>query len=324
MTVMNMVQALNSALRLELQNNKKVIIMGEDVGKDGGVFRVTDNLWKDFGDDRVIDTPLSEAGIVGTAIGLAINGMKPVCEIQFDGFIYPAFDQLICHAARMRNRSRGRFTCPLVLRAPYGAGVKALEHHSESMEAIYAHTPGLKVIIPSSPYDAKGLLAAAIQSDDPVVFLEPKRLYRAIKEEVPDKRYAIEIGKANILQEGTDITMIAWGSMVHTAKQAIAQLNNKYSIELIDLRTIKPMDTATIISSIEKTGRCVIVQEAPSSGSIGSEISARIMEKALLSLKAPVTRVSGFDTVVPLAKLEDFYLPSVPRIMTAIEKVMTF
>jgi len=324
MTVMNMVQALNSALKLELQNNKRVIIMGEDVGKDGGVFRVTDNLIKEFGEDRVIDTPLAEAGIVGTAIGLSINGIKPVCEIQFDGFIYPAFDQLICHAARMRNRSRGRFTCPLVVRAPYGAGVKALEHHSESMEALYAHTPGLKVVIPSSPYDAKGLLAAAIQADDPIIFLEPKRLYRAIKEEVPDKRYTIELGKANVIQEGTDITLIAWGSMVFTAKQAIAQLAGKYSIELIDLRTLKPMDTKTILSSVEKTGRCVIVQEAPSSGGLGSEISARIMEKALLSLKAPVMRVSGFDTVVPLAKLEDHYIPTPARVIGAIEDVMGF
>ena len=252
MTIMTLVQALNSALRNELKYDKRVIILGEDVGKDGGVFRVTDGLWKDFGEQRVIDTPLSEAGIVGTSIGLAINGFKPVAEIQFDGFIYPGFDQLICHAARFRNRTRGRMTCPLVLRAPYGAGIRALEHHSESMEAIYAHTPGLKVVIPATPYDAKGLLAASIQDPDPVVFLEPKRVYRAIKEEVPDVRYTIPLGKANIVQQGSDVTLLAWGSMLHVTKQAVQQIADSCSVELIDLRTLKPLDTTTIISSVTK------------------------------------------------------------------------
>ncbi|HLC74956.1 MAG TPA: alpha-ketoacid dehydrogenase subunit beta [Candidatus Nanoarchaeia archaeon] len=324
MTLMTMVQALNSALKLELKFDKKVIILGEDVGKDGGVFRVTDNLWKEFGDNRVIDTPLSEAAIVGTAIGLAINGFKPVAEIQFDGFIYPGFDQLICHAARFRNRTRGRMTCPLVLRAPYSAGIRALEHHSESMEAIYAHTPGLKVVIPATPYDAKGLLAASIQDPDPVIFLEPKRVYRAIKEEVPDSRYTIPLGKANIIQSGENVTLISWGSMLHVAKQAAQQVADSCSVEVIDLRTIKPMDTETILASVKKTGRCVIVQEAPMSGGLASEIIARINEKALSSLQAPVIRVTGFDTVVPLGKLEDFYLPNSQRVVDAIVKVMSF
>ncbi|MBS3139115.1 alpha-ketoacid dehydrogenase subunit beta [Candidatus Woesearchaeota archaeon] len=323
MTLMTLVQALNSALRLELKYDKRVIILGEDVGKDGGVFRVTDGLWKEFGDNRVIDTPLSEAAIVGTAVGLAINGMKPVAEIQFDGFIYPGFDQLISHAARFRNRTRGRMTCPLVLRAPYGAGIRALEHHSESMEAIYAHTPGLKVVIPATPSDAKGLLAASIQDPDPVLFLEPKRMYRALKEEVSDARYTIPIGKANIVQQGTDVTLIAWGSMLHVAKQAIQQVADSCSVELIDLRTIKPMDTQTIISSVTKTGRCVIVHEAPMSGGLAAEIIARINEKALASLLAPVVRVTGFDTIVPLGKLEDFYLPNAQRVVDAIVKVMS-
>jgi pyruvate dehydrogenase E1 component beta subunit len=321
MTVMNMVQALNHAMLLEMKKDKSVVIIGEDVGQDGGVFRVTDGLMKKY-PKRVIDTPLAEAGIVGTAVGLAISGMKPVAEIQFSGFIYPGFDQLISHASRFRNRTRGAMTCPLVVRAPYSGGIRALEHHSESMEAIYAHTPGLKVVIPSTPTDAKGLLAAAIQDPDPVMFLEPKRLYRAIKEDVPTKRYLTELGKARIVQEGSDVTVIAWGSMVHTALQGINQ--TEHSCELIDLRTIKPMDTDAIIASVEKTGRCVIVHEAPYSGGWGAEISARIMEKALLSLQAPVQRVTGFDTIIPLAKLEDSYLPSAHRVAVAIERVMIF
>jgi pyruvate dehydrogenase E1 component beta subunit len=323
MPVMNMVQALNNALFLELKRDKKVIILGEDVGIDGGVFRVTDGLIKKF-PKQVFDTPLAEAGIIGTSVGLAINGMRPVAEIQFSGFLYPGFDQLISHASRFRNRTRGRLTCPMVVRAPYSGGIRALEHHSESMEAIYAHTPGLKVVIPSTPGDAKGLLAASIQDPDPVVFLEPKRLYRAVKENVPGKRYVIPLGKADVVQQGSDVTVVAWGSMMHTTKQAVAQLQEKYSVELIDLRTISPLDNATIISSVQKTGRCVIVHEAPRSGGWGAEIIAQINEHALLSLEAPVVRVTGYDTVMPLAKLESVYLPSAARVVTGIEKVMGF
>jgi len=324
MTTMIMVQALNNALRLELKRDKDVLVMGEDVGKDGGVFRVTDKLFEEFGDDRVTDTPLAEAGIIGTAIGLAAYGFKPVAEIQFSGFIYPGFDQLISHAARIRNRSRGRFTCQLVVRAPYSGGVRALEHHSESMEALYVHTPGLKVVIPSTPYDAKGLLLSSIRDPDPVIFLEPKRLYRAIKEDVPEDDYTIPLGKANVMQEGSDVTLISWGAMVKVARDAAKQLEGKRSVEVIDIRSLKPLDTETIINSVKKTGRCVIVHEAPRTGGFGAEIVARINEKALLSLEAPVERVTGFDTVVPLPKLENYYLPNAQRVVKAIEKVMSY
>ncbi len=324
MAVMNMVQALNLALKQELKRDKSVIIMGEDVGMDGGVFRVTDNLLKEFGESRVIDTPLAELGLVGTAVGLAVAGMKPVVEIQFDGFMYGAFDELISHAARIRTRTRGAFSCPLVLRAPYGAGVRALEHHSESMEALYAHIPGLKMVIPSSPYEAKGLLTAAIRDPDPVIFYEPKRLYRAIKEEVPENDYTIPLGKARIVHEGSDLTLISWGSMLYTAMQAFEQYKDKYSIEIIDVRTISPLDFDTILKSINKTGRCVIVHEAPRSFGPGAEIAAQIAEKAILSLQAPVQRVTGFDTIMPLFKLEDNFLPSVKRICSAMDEVMKF
>lgn len=324
MTVMNMVQALNLAMKQELARDKSVILMGEDVGKNGGVFRVTDGLQKEFGEDRVIDTPLAELGIVGTAVGMAVAGMHPIVEIQFDGFVYGAFDELISHAARIRNRSRGVFSCPLVLRCPYGGGIRALEHHSESMEALYAHIPGLKMVIPSSPYEAKGLLVSAIRDPDPVIFYEPKRLYRAIKEEVPEKEYTIPIGKARIVHEGSDVTLVAWGSMLYTALQAVEQFKDKWSMEVIDVRTISPLDSETILNSVKKTGRCVIVHEAPRSFGPGAEIAAQIVEKALLNLQAPVQRVTGFDTVIPLAKLENYYLPDVKRIGAAIEEVMRF
>lgn len=324
MAVMTMVQALNLALKQEMARDKSVVLMGEDVGKNGGVFRVTDGLQKQFGEERVIDTPLAELGIVGAAVGMAIAGLRPVVEIQFDGFMYGAFDQLISHAARIRNRSRGVYSCPLVVRAPYGGGIRALEHHSESMEALYAHVPGLKMVIPSSPYEAKGLLVSAIRDPDPVIFYEPKRLYRAIKEEVPEKEYTIPIGKARVMHEGSDVTIVAWGSMLYTALQAREEYKDKYSIELIDVRTISPLDSETIINSVKKTGRCVIVHEAPRSFGAGAEIAAQIAEKALLNLQAPVQRVTGFDTVIPLAKLENYYLPDVKRIGVAIEEVMKF
>jgi pyruvate dehydrogenase E1 component beta subunit len=324
MAMLNMVEALNLALKQEMTRDKNVIILGEDVGVDGGVFRVTDNLQKQFGEKRVVDTPLAESAIVGSAIGLALTGLRPVAEIQFEGFSYLALNQLINHAARMRNRSRGNFTCPLVVRFPYAGGIRALEHHSDSPEALYAHIPGLKVVIPSSPYQAKGLLASAIRSPDPVIFMEPKRVYRAIKEEVPEKEYTIPIGKANIIKKGEDVTIITYGAMLWITQKALAQMANKFDVELIDLRTISPLDMETILGSVKKTGRCVIVHEAPRNGGIAAELIAQINEKALFDLEAPVERVTGHDTVMPLFKNELNYLPSEERIIKAIEKVMEY
>ena len=321
MSKMNMVEALNDALRLEMKRDKNIVILGEDVGEDGGVFRVTENLAKEFGNERVIDTPLAESGIVGTAIGMALAGLKPVCEIQFEGFIFPAIDQLVSHASRYRNRSRGRFTSPILVRCPIGGGIKALEHHSDSPETYLIHTPGLKVVIPSGPYDAKGLLISALREKDPVVFFEPKKIYRAIKEEVPEETYAIPLGKSNVIKEGRDVTLIAYGAWVKTAKEAIEGLKD-VSVELIDLRTLSPLDTETIINSVKKTGKCVIVQEAPKTLGLASEIIARINEKALYSLEAPIERVCGFDTIVPLRLHEDYYLPSVDKIVDAINRVI--
>jgi pyruvate dehydrogenase E1 component beta subunit len=320
----NMVQAINLALHQEMKRDPNVIVLGEDVGIDGGVFRVTDGLLKQFGAQRVIDTPLAELGIVGTSVGMAITGMKPVAEIQFSGFAYGAFDQLISHASRIRNRTRGNLSCPMVLRMPYGGGIRALEHHSESMEAIYAHTPGLKVVMPSSPYEAKGLLTAAIRDPDPVIYMEPKRLYRAVKEKVPEKDYLIPLGKANIVNEGSDVTIISWGSMMLTTLQAFQQFSSKISIEIIDLRTPYPIDMETILNSVKKTGRCIIVHEAPQTCGVGAEIAAQIVDKALLNLKAPVKRVTGYDTIFPLYKLENDYLPSVKRIGAALAEVLKY
>lgn len=323
MAKLTIIEAVNLALKQEMKKDKTVLVLGEDVGADGGVFRATEGLLKAFGKERVIDTPLAESGIVGTSIGMAIAGLKPIAEIQFDGFIYPAFDQLISHAARIRTRSRGTLSCPLVVRAPYSGGIRALEHHSESMEALYRHTPGLKVVIPSTPYDAKGLLISAIRDPDPVLFLEPKRIYRATKEDVPEKEYSIPLGKANIIQEGSEITVISYGASMHETKKAVALLQEQ-SIELIDLRTISPLDDQTLVESVKKTGRCVIVHEGPRSCGIAAEIIARINEKCLLSLQAPIIRVTGFDTVMPLYKLEKEYLPTVERIKKAIEDVLNY
>ena len=321
MSKMNMVEALNEALKLEMKRDKNIILIGEDVGEDGGVFRVTEGLAKEFGNERVIDSPLSESGIVGASIGMSLVGLKPVCEIQFEGFIFPAIDQLVNHASRMRNRSTGRFTTPILVRCPIGCGMKALVHYYASIESYFVHTPGLKVVIPSGPYDAKGLMISALREKDPVIFFEPKKIYRAIKEEVPEIAYAIPLGKANIIKEGNDLTLIAYGAWVKTAKEAIEKLQ-EISIELIDLRTISPLDTETIINSVKKTGKCVIVQEAPRTLGLASEIIARINEKAFYSLEAPVERVSGFDTIVPLRLHEDYYLPSVEKIISAIQRVM--
>jgi len=325
MAKLNMVEAINLALREELERDSRVVIFGEDVGKEGGVFRVTDGLQQKFGGDRVVDTPLAELGIVAVAFGMAVYGIRPIAEIQFEGFLYPCLDQINNHLGRIRNRSRGRFTCPLVIRVPYGGGIHAPEHHSDSPEAILAHIPGIKVVIPSTPYEAKGLVLSSIRDPDPVIFMEPKRIYRAIREEVPEGDYTIPLGKARLVQEGKDVTVVAWGAMVREVLNAAEQLRgDKIDLEIIDLRTISPIDVETIITSIRKTGRGVIVHEAPKTCGLGAEIIALINEKALLSLQAPVERVTGFDIPVPLMKTEHYYLPNPKRIVMAVKKVMSF
>jgi pyruvate dehydrogenase E1 component beta subunit len=320
MATMNTVQALNLALREEMERDKNVIVLGEDVGKDGGVFRVTDGLFSTFGADRVIDTPLAETGIVGAAIGAAVAGLKPVVEVQFMGFIYSAIDQIFSHAARIRARSRGRFTVPLVIRTPYGGGVKALEHHSESTEALFCQMPGIKVVIPSSPRIAKGLLLSAIRDPDPVIFLEPTRLYRMIKEDVPEIDYTVPLGKARVVREGRDVTVIAWGSMLQRTMQSL----EGYNADVIDLMTVSPFDEETVLQSAKKTGRVVIVHEAPSTCGLGAELSATIAEHAMLHLKSPILRVTSPDVVLPLPKLEDHYLPSVAKIRKAVDTVLQY
>jgi pyruvate dehydrogenase E1 component beta subunit len=325
MPKLNMVEAINSALREELERDSRVMILGEDVGKEGGVFRVTDGLQQKFGGDRVVDTPLAELGIVAAAFGMAVYGIRPIAEIQFEGFLYPCLDQINNHIGRIRNRSRGRFTCPLVIRVPYGGGIHAPEHHSDSPEAILAHIPGIKVVIPATPYEAKGLVLSSIRDPDPVIFMEPKRIYRAIREEVPEEDYTIPLGKARLVQEGKDVTVVAWGAMVREVLNAAEQLKgDKIDLEIIDLRTISPIDVETIVTSIRKTGRGVIVHEAPKTCGLGAEIVALINEKALLSLQAPIERVTGFDIPVPLMKTEHYYLPNSKRIVMAVNKVMSF
>lgn len=321
MSQMNMVDALNMAFKQEMKRDKSIVIMGEDIGEDGGVFRVTDNLAKLYGNERVIDSPLAESGIVGTAIGMAIMGLKPVVEIQFEGFLMPALDQIISHASRMRNRSRGRYTVPMVIRCPIGGGIKALEHHSDSPETYLIHTPGLKVVMPSTPYDAKGLLVSAIRDPDPVIFFEPKRVYRAIKEEVPEEEYSIPIGKANIVKKGVDVTLVTYGSMVKTSLEAVQHMSD-IDVEVIDLRSLSPWDHKTVIESVKKTGKVVVVQEAQRTLGFAAEIIAKINDEALYSLEAPVERVTGYDVIVPLRLYEDYYLVSQQRIISAIEKVV--
>jgi pyruvate dehydrogenase E1 component beta subunit len=326
MARLNLVEAIDQALSQEMQLDPKVVVLGEDVGRDGGVFRVTDGLVQRFGEERVIDTPLAESGIVGMAIGMAIAGWRPVAEIQFAGFAYPAYDQLISHASRMRNRSRGEFTVPLVVRTPYGGGIRALEHHSESMEAIFAHIPGLKVVMPADPYEAKGLLVSAVRDPDPVVFMEPARVYRAIKTDVPEEPYTLPLGKARMVREGKDVTAVAWGAHVRTLKEAAQRLEAEGAadVEIIDVRTLSPFDFETVIASVVKTGRAVVVHEAPRSCGFGAEISAQIMERAVLHLKSPVVRVTGFDTIPPLAKLEDYFQPDVDAVVEAIKNSLKF
>ena len=322
MANLNMVQAINLALIQEMEKDPRGLLLGEDVGANGGVFRVTEGLQKRFGEKRVVDTPLAESGIIGTAIGLAMGGLRPVPEIQFDGFLGPAYDQICSHAARMRTRTRGAFPVPLTIRIPVGGGIHAPELHSDSPEAIYAHTPGLKVVMPSSPYDAKGLLIASIRDPDPVMFFEPKRIYRAFREEVPEDEYVLPIGKARTVCEGNELTIVSWGASVVQCMQAIEKSGK--DIELIDLRTIYPIDIDAIEESVKKTGRCVVVHEAPLTCGFGAEISARIMERCFLHLEAPVQRVSGFDTIMPYYKLELDYMPDASRIGRAIDDVMAY
>jgi pyruvate dehydrogenase E1 component beta subunit len=326
MPIVDMVGAINLTFHQELAADPKVVVFGEDVAQEGGVFRCTSGLLKKFGPTRVFDTPLDETSLCGVAIGMAINGLKPVVEVQFMGFWPPTFDHLINHAGRMRNRSRGRFTVPMVMRMPWTGGIHAPEHHSESMEAIMAHIPGIKVVTPATPYDAKGLLPSAIQDPDPVLFLEPKKIYHAFKEDIPEDRYTIPLGKAKLMREGEDCSIITWGAMTRVAFKAADELEKEkdWKCDVIDLRTLNPMDDEMITSSVQKTGRAVVLHEAPKTGGLGGEISATIMEKALLDLKAPVLRVTGPDTPPPLLKGEDLHLPNPARVKWAVKKVMEF
>lgn len=318
MSEVNLAQALNGALATALDADGRVVLLGEDIGRTGGVFRITNGLRDQFGEGRVFDTPVAESGIVGSAFGMAIAGMRPVAEIQFMGFSYPAIDQVINHVARIRNRTNHRFTAPMVIRIPYGGGIGAAEHHSESTEAIYAHIPGLKVVVPSTPHDARGLLLAAIEDPDPVVFLEPIRLYRAVKEDVPDIYYTVEIGPVRIERSGDDITLISWGAMMKETRAAASRLEDDgVSVEVVDVRTLSPLDREGILASVGKTGRAVVVHEAPLTGGFGSEIAATIQEHGLYSLQAPIRRVTGWDTIFPLKRSESHYLPTVDRIVNA-------
>lgn len=320
MPQLNMVQAINLALGQEMERDERIVILGEDVGRDGGVFRVTEGLMERFGPERVIDTPLAESGIVGAAIGMAAYGLRPVAEMQFLCFAYAAFDQIFTHAARLRSRSRGRYSCPLVVRSPYGGGIKAPELHEESTEALFCHIPGIKVVVPSGPYTAKGLLLAAMRDPDPVLFLEPTRLYRLIREEVPDEEYIIPLGRARLVREGSAVTVIAWGSMLERTLKAV----EGYDAEVIDLLTLNPIDNETVLASVGKTGRAVIVHEAVKTCGLGAEIAATIAEEAILGLRAPVIRVTAPDVPVPLAKLIDHYLPTAERIRAGLDEVLRY
>ncbi|HTP50127.1 MAG TPA: alpha-ketoacid dehydrogenase subunit beta [Anaeromyxobacteraceae bacterium] len=324
MPTLNIIQAVNDALRLEMRRDSSVVVLGEDVGKFGGVFRATQGLQEEFGADRVIDTPLAESGIVGTALGMALYGLRPVPEIQFADFIYPAMDQIVNEVAKYRYRSGGQYACPMVIRSPYGGGIKGGHYHSQSPEAHFIHTAGLKVVVPSNPYDAKGLLLSAIRDPDPVLFFEPKRVYRAAKGEVPEGDYAISIGKANVTRVGKDVTVVAWGAMWHEADEAARRAADEgIDAEVIDLRSLQPLDLDTIAESVRKTGRAVVVHEAPRTCGFGAEISALLQERCFLSLEAPITRVTGFDTPFPYT-LENEYLPRAPRILKAVREVVAF
>lgn len=325
MPEITLVEAINLALAYEMQADPEVVVMGEDVARDGGVFRATIGLLDKFGPSRVLDTPLAESMIGGLAVGMAARGMKPIAEFQFMGFIYPAFDQIINHAARLRNRTRGRLSCPVVFRTPFGAGIHAPEHHSESTEALFAHIPGLRVVVPSSPTRAYGLLLASIRDPDPVIYLEPSRLYRYAKQEVKNDGKALPLDVCFTLRVGEEVTLVTWGAMVKETLAAAEMLSQEgISAEVIDVATIKPLDMETILASVEKTGRCVIIHEAPLTCGVGAEIAAQLVEKAMFSLKAPPERVTGFDTVVPYAKLEKFYIPSEKRIIDAVHRSVEY
>ncbi len=323
MSEINLAQALNRALDTALDSDERVVLLGEDIGRTGGVFRITDGLQAKHGASRVYDTPVAESGIVGAAFGMAIAGMRPVVELQFMGFSYPAYDQIINHVARIRNRSNGRFTAPMVIRIPFGGGIGAAEHHSESAEAIYAHIPGVKVVVPSTPYDAKGLMLEAIEDPDPVIFLEPIRMYRAVKEEVPDIYYTVDIGPARVERSGSDVSLISWGAMMKETRAAAAQLETDgLSVEVLELQTLSPLDADGIVTSVDKTGRAVVVHEAPRTGGLAGEVAAIIQERCLYSQLAPVKRVTGPDTIFPLKRSEGHYLPSVDQIADAARKTL--
>lgn len=325
MKIMNMVNAITNAIDVTMAEDKNVVVYGEDVGQEGGVFRVTEGLQKKYGVERVWDSPLAESAIVGTAVGMAAAGLKPVIEMQFSGFVYPGFNQIISHVARMYNRSRGRYKMGIVIRMPYGGGINALEHHSESMEAVFGHIPGLKVIVPSTPYDAKGMLISAIESDDPIMFFEPKRIYRAIKQEVPEEKYNIPLGKAKVLTKGDDVTVIAFGAMIREVQKALSMAKEAgISAELIDLRSIYPLDKEAIVESVKKTGRVVVVTEDNTSYGTASEIISVVNEEAFLHLEAPPKRVSAFDIIVPLPQGEHFYMQTPDKIFYEIEKTVRF
>lgn len=322
---MTMVQAITDGLRVMLNERSDTLLLGEDIGTNGGVFRATDGLQAEFGEDRVLDTPLSEAGFIGAAIGMAVNGFRPVAEVQFLGFIYPAYEQIMTHASRLRSRTLGHYTCPMVIRAPYGAGVRAPEIHSDSTEALFTHMPGIKVVCPSTPREAKGLLIAAIEDPDPILFLEPMQCYRSTREEVPEGKYTVEIGKGRTVLEGDDVTVIAWGAMVKVAEEAAKKAGEKgISCEVLDMRTLFPLDKDLITESVQKTGRTVIVHEAHATGGVGNDVLAIINDFSFLYQKAPVERVTGFDTPVPYFGYEDYYLPDTGRVLEAIEKAATF
>ena len=323
MPEITLVDAVNMGLMHEMAADPDVVVLGEDIGLNGGVFRATDGLQKKFGHQRVLDTPLAESLIAGMSIGMAAEGLKPVAEIQFLGFVYSAIDQIINHAARLRNRTRGRLSCPMVLRVPFGGGIHAPEHHSESTEAIFAHIPGIRVVIPSSPLRAYGLLLSAIRDPDPVIFLEPKRIYRLVKQRVEDDGEALPLDVCFVLREGSDVTLVSWGAMIHETMMAAEQLQQTgVSAEVIDVATIKPLDIHTILESVDKTGRCVIIHEAPRTCGVAAEIAAQLAEKGLLSLFAPIERVTGYDTIMPLFNLEQQYLPDVNSIMAAAKRTL--
>ncbi|UIO99816.1 alpha-ketoacid dehydrogenase subunit beta [Halobaculum sp. CBA1158] len=322
---LTLVQSVRDALATEMESDDDVLVMGEDVGKNGGVFRATEGLYDEFGEDRVIDTPLAESGIIGTAVGMAAMGLKPVPEIQFSGFMYPGFDQIVSHMARLRTRSRSRYTLPMVLRAPYGGGIRAPEHHSESKEAFYAHEAGLKVVMPSTPYDTKGLLISAIRDPDPVIFLEPKLIYRAFRGEVPEDDYEVPIGEATTRREGSDVSVFTYGAMTRPSLEAAEELAEEgIDAEVVDLRTVSPMDREAIVESFKKTGRACVVHEAPRTGGLAGEITATLQEEALLYQEAPIQRVTGYDVPYPLYALEDYYMPNAARVADGIKEAVDF